>query len=288
MPVRRWSDLADVAASAAQLVGDAIDVERIEIVHRKKGRANFATAADHEAQDTIVARLRRHDRSIPVLAEEGAAARTKRSERLWVVDPIDGTLNFSRALPFYCVSIAYVEDGRVRAGAIHAPRTGETFVAHEGGGARLNGAPIAVSRTREISRAFVVASLAFKAASRPTSRFVMLNAHCARLRMFGSAALEIAYVAAGRFDLFVHGALGPWDVAAGGLIAREAGAAMTSLTTGGEAAWDEPQVIIGPPALVRSALRTMPGLVRPPRPGRGGARRDPRGTAVTGRRARTA
>jgi myo-inositol-1(or 4)-monophosphatase len=267
MPARRWSDLADVAASAAQLVGDTIDVERIEIVQRKKGRANFATAADHAAQEEIIERLAAHDRSIPVLAEEGAAAKTKRAERLWVVDPIDGTLNFSRALPFYCVSVAYVEDGRVRAGAIHAPRTGETFVAHQGGGARLNGAPIAVSQTRELGQAFVVTSLAFRAASRPSSRFVMLNAHCARMRMFGSAALEIAYVAAGRFDLFVHGALGPWDVAAGGLIAREAGAAMLSLTTAEEAAWDESQVIIGPPALVRDALRTIPELVRPVAPG---------------------
>ena len=160
MPARRWSDLADVAASAAQLVGDTIDVERIEIVKRKKGRANFATAADHAAQEEIIDRLAEHDPSIPVLAEEGAAAKTKRAERLWVVDPIDGTLNFSRALPFYCVSVAYVEDGQVRAGAIHAPRTSETFVAHEGGGARLNGAPIAVSRTRQLGQAFVVTSLA--------------------------------------------------------------------------------------------------------------------------------
>ncbi len=267
MPARRWPDLADLAASTAQLVGDGIDVERIEIVKRKKGRANFATAADHAAQDAIIRLLRKHDRGVPVLAEEGAAAKTRRGRRFWVVDPIDGTLNFSRGVPFYCVSIAYVEDGRARAGAIHAPRTGETFVAYEGGGARLNGAPIHVSRVREVARAFVLCSLAFQAASRPTSRFAMLNAHCARMRMLGSAALEIAYVAAGRFDLFVHGALGPWDVAAGGLIAREAGAALTSLTTGAEATWDEPQVIIGPPALVRDALRTMPGLVRPSRRG---------------------
>ncbi len=263
MPARRWADLADVAASAAQLVGDAIDVERIEIVQRKRGRANFATIADHAAQEAIIARLAEHDRSIPVLAEEGAAAKTARAERLWVVDPIDGTLNFSRALPFYCVSVAYVEDGKARAAAIHAPRTGETFVACEGGGARLNGAPISVSRTRDLDQAFVVTSLAYRAASRPESRFVMLNAHSARMRIFGSAALEIAYVAAGRFDLFVHGALGPWDVAGGGLIAREAGASMLSLTTGQDAAWDEPQVIIGPLALVRDALRKIPELVRP-------------------------
>ncbi len=264
MPAARYAKLAEVAASAARAVGDAIDVAEVGIVKRKGGRANFATAADHAAQDAIIARLASHDRSIPVLAEEGAVRAVRRSERLWVVDPIDGTLNFSRAVPFYCVSIGYVEDGAVRAAAIHAPRAAETFVAHEHGGAQLNGVPISVSATRRLAQAFAVTSLAYRAASRPTSRFVMLNAHCARLRMFGSAALEIAYVAAGRFDLFVHGALGPWDIAAGSLIAREAGASVISLRTGQDAAWDEPQVILGPPALVRLALRTIPALVRPP------------------------
>jgi myo-inositol-1(or 4)-monophosphatase len=263
MPAARYATLARVAEAAARGVGDAIDVAAVGIVKRKGGRANFATAADHAAQDAIVARLATHDGSIPVLAEESTVAAVRRSERLWVVDPIDGTLNFSRAVPFYCVAIAYVEDGAVRAGAIHAPRTGETFVAHEHGGATLNGAPISVSATKRLAQAFVAASLAYRAATRPGSRFVMLNAHCARMRMFGSASIEIAYVASGRLDLFVHGALGPWDIAAGGLVAREAGAAVLSLRTGEDAAWDEPQVIIGPPALVRDALRTIPELIRP-------------------------
>ncbi len=264
MPAARYAKLAEVAASAARAVGDAIDIAAVDIVKRKGGRANFATAADHAAQDAIIARLATHDRTIPVLAEEGAIQAVRRSERLWVVDPIDGTLNFSRAVPFYNVSIGYVEDGAVRAGAVYWPRTAEMFIAHEKGGATLNGAPISVSATKRLAQAFVATSLAYKAATRPTSRFVLLNAHCARMRMFGSAALEIAYVAAGKLDLFVHGALSPWDVAAGGLIAREAGAAMISLRTGEDAAWDEPQVIIGPPALVRDALRTIPQLVRPP------------------------
>ncbi len=262
MPAARYARLAEVAAAAARTAGDAIDVAAVGIVKRKGGRANFATAADQAAQDAIVALLAAHDRTIPVLAEEGAVRAVRGSERLWVVDPIDGTLNFSRAVPFYCLSIGYVEDGAVRAAAIYAPRTAEMFVAREKGGAQLNGAPISVSSTRRLAQAFVATSLAYKAASRPTSRFVMLNAHCARMRMFGAAALEIAYVAAGRLDLFVHGALGPWDVAAGGLIARVAGAAMISLRTGEDAAWDEPQVIIGPPALVRDALRTIPELVK--------------------------
>lgn len=255
----RYAEMAELAANVARTVGEAIDVDHIGIVKRKGGRANFATAADHAAQEAIITRLKQHDPSIHVLAEETAGKRGTTPERLWVVDPIDGTLNFSRSVPFYCVSIGYVEDGRARAGAIYSPRTNESFVAHEGGGARLNGLPIQVSAVRRTAQAFAVTT---------PSRFAILNKHCARLRTLGSAALEIAYVSAGRFDLFVHGALGPWDIAAGGVIARESGAAIVSLRTGKDASWDETQVIIGPPALVRDALRTMPELIKPAEPRR--------------------
>jgi myo-inositol-1(or 4)-monophosphatase len=247
-------------------VGDRIAVGNVAIVTRKRGRANFATAADHAAEAAILRRLRAHDRSIPVLAEESADRSLRSAERLWVVDPIDGTLNFSRALPFYCVAIGYVEDGRVRAAAVHAPRTGETFVAHAGGGARRNGKRVRVSDVRRVRDAFTVTSLGFGAAARKGSRFVALNSAAVRLRVIGSAALEICYVASGTVDLFVHEALAPWDIAAAGLIAREAGAVVRSLRDGTDAAWDEPQVVIGNPAVVRDLARSVPGVMGGTRP----------------------
>lgn len=130
----RFADLARLAAETAIAVGNAIAVSDTAIVTRKRGRANFATAADHAAETAIIARLSAHDPRMPILAEESARKGIAEAERLWVVDPIDGTLNFSRGLPFYCVLIGYVEDGKARAGAVHAPRTGETFVASEGAG----------------------------------------------------------------------------------------------------------------------------------------------------------
>ena len=262
---RRFAGLARFAAETAVTVGERIRVDDVDIVTRKKGRANFATAADHAAEAEIVRRLRAHDPDVPILAEESADRRVRRAERLWVVDPIDGTLNFSRALPFYCVAIGYVEDGRVRAAAVHAPRTGETFVASEGRGTTLNGRQARASSVRRASEAFCVTSLAFKAASRRDSRFVALNATVTRLRVIGSAALEICYVGCGRVDLFVHEALSPWDIAAAGLVAREGGAVVRSLRTGSDAAWDEPQVVIGNADVVRDALKMMPTLVRPAR-----------------------
>jgi myo-inositol-1(or 4)-monophosphatase len=261
----RYAELAQLAAQTALAVGERIKVDDIAIVTRKRGRANFATAADHAAELEILRRLRAHDRTIPILAEESADRKLRTAERLWVVDPLDGTLNFSRALPFYCVAIAYVEDGKARAAAVHAPRTGELFVAHEGGGATLHAARITVSTVARASEAFAVMSLAFKAASRKDSRFTAMNSTVARLRVIGSAALEICYVACGRFDLFVHEALAPWDVAAAALIAREAGAAVRSLKTGQDAAWDEPQVAIGNPKIVRDLFTKVPSLVRKPK-----------------------
>ncbi|MEA2662525.1 MAG: monophosphatase [Chloroflexota bacterium] len=262
----RYAALAQVAAQTALAVGGRINVDDTVIVTRKRGRANFATAADHAAEAEILRRLRAHDRTIPILAEESADRKLRAAPRLWVVDPLDGTLNFSRGIPFYCVAIGYVEDGKVRAAAVHAPRTGELFVAHEGGGATLHGVKVTVSGVSRASQAMTVTSLAFKAASRADSRFAQLNGTVVRLRVIGSAALEICYVACGKMDLFVHEALAPWDIAAAQLIAREAGAVVRSLQTGADAAWDEPQVAIGNPKVVRDLFAKLPSLVRPSTP----------------------
>jgi myo-inositol-1(or 4)-monophosphatase len=253
----RFAGLARVAAEAAVSVGDAIAIEDTAIVTRKRGRANFATAADHAAERAIISRLSAHDPHIPILAEESVRKGIVDAERLWVVDPLDGTLNFSQGLGFYCVLIGYVEGGKARAGAVHAPRTGETFIASEDAGATRNGAPIHVSRVTRLPDAFAVASLGFGETRKKDSPFVTLNATCARLRVIGSAGLEISYLAMGRFDLFVHQALSPWDVAAPGLIAREAGAAVLSLKTGRDAAWNERRVVIANPQLAKDAVKLL-------------------------------
>ena len=238
-------------------MGDDIVESDIGIVTRKPGRANFATAADHAAEKKIIEGLTAHDRTVPVLAEESAKRSLRSAERLWVVDPIDGTLNFSRGLPFYCVVIAYVEDRRTRAAAVHAPRTGETFVASEGAGAKRNGSRISIGRVSRLPDAFAVASLGFGETKRKDARFVKLNETCARLRVLGSAALEMCYLAMGRFDLFAHSALSPWDIAAPALIAREAGASVLSLKTGEDANWDESQVVIANKTLARAAVQLL-------------------------------
>jgi len=254
---RRYSALATLAARTAVEVGDAIVTTEIAIVTRKKGRANFATAADHAAERAIVTRLTASHPDIPVLAEESATRKLRSAERLWVVDPIDGTLNFSRGIPFYAVVIAYVEDGKARAAAVHSPRTRETFVASEDAGATLGRRRIQVSDTRRLSQALATASLSYRVMRGARPKMLRLAAACAGMRDVGSAALGITYVADGRFDLFAHQFLSPWDIAAPGLIAREAGARVLSLKTGEDASWDEAQVIIANPTLAKAALALL-------------------------------
>ena len=238
-------------------IGDAIVTSDVAIVTRKKGRANFATAADHATENAIIELLGAYDPAIPVLAEESARRELRRAERLWVVDPIDGTLNFSRGIPFYAVVIAYVEDGRVRAAAVHSPRTRETFVASEARGAKMNGKAIHVSTTRRLSSALATASLSYRVMGGAKPKMPRLAAACAGMRDVGSAALGMTYVADGRFDLFAHQFLSPWDTAGPSFIAREAGARVLSLKTGEDASWDEAQVIVANPALAKAAMALL-------------------------------
>jgi len=194
---------------------------------------------------------------VPVLAEESARRALRSAERLWVVDPIDGTLNFSRGIPFYAVVIAYVEDGRARAAAVHSPRTRETFVACEGAGAFLGRTRIHVSPTTRLSQSLATASLSYRVMRGADAKMPRLAAACAGMRDVGSAALGITYVADGRFDVFAHQYLSPWDIAAPALIAREAGASVLSLKTGADATWDEAQVVIANPTLARAAIALL-------------------------------
>lgn len=264
MSARRYADLARLAAATAKAVGDGIAIDDVAIVTWKRGRANFATKADHAAEASILRRLGAATPGVPVLAEESASGQDTLRGTLWVADPIDGTLNFSRGVPFYCVAIAYVEARRTRAAAVYAPRTGELFVASQGAGATLNGERINVGAAPPLAECFAVASLRFRGASAPRSRFVALNKVCARLRVIGSAALEMCYVAAGRFDLFVHEALSPWDIAAPWLIVREAGGSIVDLTSGRAADAFAPKVCLGHPKVVREALKGIPELLQPP------------------------
>jgi myo-inositol-1(or 4)-monophosphatase len=193
---------------------------------REKERADLVTAVDEASERAVIARIRVHFPGDGIVAEETAAAALDAGRR-WIIDPIDGTNNFVHGYPFTCVSIAFADDEGVAVGVVHAPLLGEVFHAVRGGGAFLNDAPIRVSPTDTPRRALLATGFPFKAGKgklEPYFRLVAeVMADAQDVRRAGSAALDLAYVAAGRVDGYFELGLSPWDVAAGALLVAEAG-----------------------------------------------------------------
>ncbi|MEA2581130.1 MAG: monophosphatase [Actinomycetota bacterium] len=219
-----------------------------------KGRpGDYVTEIDLASERTIAAVFRAHDPDIPILAEE-AGRSGDLGDRYWVVDPLDGTTNFVHGFPLVGVSVALVEHGVPVAGAVHAPFLRETYGAERGHGAWLTKGdrepePLSVSG-REAARAVVGTGFPFRHPDR-LPRY--LRAFAAALERFedlrrpGAASLDLAWTAAGVFDGFFELGLAPWDVAAGGLLIREAGGTVTDWN-GGDG-WLGGDILAGPPPI---------------------------------------
>lgn len=219
---------ADAVRSHAQHLSD--------LEWEEKARADYVSAADRDSETAIRAIIRaRHDDAV-VLGEElspDVAAETMTKGLVFVVDPLDGTTNFLHGIPWYAVSIAALLDGELAAGVVLNIATGELFTAVSGGGARRNGQPIRVSKIEEPLKALVGTGFPFKHADQVDGYlrgFGEAMRQAAGVRRAGSAALDLADVAAGRYEAFWELMLAPWDVAAGILLVREAGGVVTDLT----------------------------------------------------------
>jgi myo-inositol-1(or 4)-monophosphatase len=197
---------------------------------REKGRADLVTDVDEAAERAIAAAIRARFPDDAVVGEELSAAAVDEGRR-WIVDPVDGTTNFVHGHPFVCASVAFADDVGLAVGVIHAPFLGEVYHAVRGGGAFLNGAPIRVSGVAAPERALLATGFPFKEGKGDLDAYMALVADALRathgVRRAGSAALDLAYVAAGRVEGFFEVGLSPWDVAAGMLLVREAGGRVT-------------------------------------------------------------
>ncbi len=224
----------DVATRAGTVLMDRY--ERLEQIDYKSAR-DVVTEADHLAEALILQGLRAAYPDDAILAEEtgghdaaSGQAAASGVGRAWVVDPLDGTVNYANGIPVFCVSVALVVDGRPAVGVIHDPTRNETYDAVLGGPARLGGRPITIPDKERLSDFVVSLALGGRAAvsrARAVRRAIRVS------RSMGSAALALAYVANGRFDAFVQqGGLSTWDIAAAGLIAERAGAVVSDLTGG--------------------------------------------------------
>jgi myo-inositol-1(or 4)-monophosphatase len=216
----------EVAARAGELLVDRLG--RVQTITHKSPK-DVVTEVDHLSEELILEAIRSTFPNDGLLAEESGQVAGD-SGRVWVVDPLDGTINYANGIPVFCVSVALVVDGRPAVGVVHDPTRLETFSAAAGGQARLDGRPITASDKERLSD-FVV-SLALGGRSVAT-RARNVRKAIRVSRSMGSAALALAYVSNGRFDAFVQqGGLSSWDIAAAGLIAERAGAKVTDLGGG--------------------------------------------------------
>ncbi|MBZ0112819.1 MAG: inositol monophosphatase [Thermoanaerobaculia bacterium] len=202
-----------------------------------KGDNDFVTNADHASETAILKMLRDTFPGHAILAEEsGYSDSESNSEFTWIVDPLDGTRNFAQGLPIYSVSIACIRDGMPVVGVVFDPQREELFAARKGGGAQLNGTPLRISSRTVLAGSFLATGYPFRHGTAldlylETFRDVFSQAR--GVRRCGSAALDLAYTAAGIFDGFFEFGLSAWDIAAGALLIEEAGGRISDLDGGG-------------------------------------------------------
>ena len=225
--IRHYLEEARAAAQEAGRIQLASYGRAIEITH--KGVIDLVTEVDHRCEEAIVARLRAAFPDHAILAEEGTLARGD-SDFRWIVDPLDGTTNYAHGYPKFCVSIALEHRGRILLGVVFDPVLDEEFTAVRGQGALKNDRPIHVSGCRELLKALLSTGFAYDIRENPDNNvdyFTAFIMAAQAVRRDGAAAIDLCYTAMGRFDGFWELQLKPWDVAAGGLIVREAGGRVT-------------------------------------------------------------
>jgi len=256
------SALLNVMVGAAQKAGRSLardfgEVENLQV--SRKGPADFVSRADTRAEEIVHAELSRARPSYGFLMEEGGETRGEDPQHRWIVDPLDGTSNFLHAIPIFAVSIALERQGELVAGVVYNPVMDEIFVAEKGRGAYLNDRRIRVSARTELATALIGTGLPFLGHGnqlRTLTELQPLMSRVAGIRRCGAASVDLAWVAAGRFDGFWEHDLHPWDMAAGIVLIREAGG-FASDDEGGPRPMERGSVVAGNEAIHRALLKNV-------------------------------
>ncbi len=256
------SALLNVMVAAARKAGRSLkrdfgEVENLQV--SLKGPGNFVSAADNRAEDILCTELAKARPGYCFLGEEGGLKDGTDKSNVWIVDPLDGTTNFLHGIPQFAVSIGLERDGVMVAGVVYNPLNEELFVAERGKGAFVNDQRLRVAARRRLADAVIACGLPHL--GRPAlplfrKEFAGVQEKVAGLRRFGAAALDLAWVAAGRFDAYWERDLSPWDMAAGLLLVREAGGYATDLD-GGDAIMQKRGIIAGNEAILGELLAVL-------------------------------
>jgi myo-inositol-1(or 4)-monophosphatase len=210
--------------ASRSLIRDFGEIENLQV--SEKGPGDFVTSADKRTEKILIDELQKAHPEYGIITEETGIINKTNIKNRWIIDPIDGTMNFLNGIAQFAISIGYEEDGEIKCGVIFNPITNEMFCAEKGNGAYLNNSRIRVSKKKKIKDALLVTGGPkglSKTKDQIFSEYINVSNNVSNVRKFGSAALDMAYVACGRFDGYWQRELNYWDVAAGIIILKEAG-----------------------------------------------------------------
>jgi myo-inositol-1(or 4)-monophosphatase len=256
------SALLNVMVQAANKAGRSLkrdfgEVERLQV--SIKGPANFVSAADHRSEEILRRELEKARPGYGFLGEEGGRHEGSDKSHTWIVDPLDGTTNFLHGIPQFAIAIALQRDNTIVAGVVYNPALDELFLAERGKGAFFNDRRLRVAARSRLTEAVVACGLPHHGRGGLAEfrrEFGVVQEQVAGLRRFGAAALDLAWVAAGRLDVYWERNLSSWDMAAGSILVREAGGFVTDLD-GDDAFLEKGHIIAGNESLHRDLLRLL-------------------------------
>ena len=210
--------------ASRSLIRDFGEIENLQV--SSKGPGDFVTSADKKTEKILIDELQKAHPDYGIITEETGIINASNTKNRWVIDPIDGTFNFMNGIPQFAISIGYEEDNEIKCGVVFNPIMNEMFCAEKGNGAYLNNTRIRVSNKKKIKDALIATGGPkgeSKIKDKIFSEYINVSNNVSNVRKFGSAALDVAYVACGRFDGYWQRELNYWDIAAGIIILKEAG-----------------------------------------------------------------
>lgn len=254
--------MLNIAVRAARVAGNIIAKgfeNQTDLLTEAKGDNDYVTRIDKEAEQAIIHKIKQSFPDHNFVGEEGGVVEGSDTDFKWVIDPLDGTTNFIKGIPHFCVSIALLHKGRLDQAVVFDPIRGELFTASRGAGAQLNGFRIRASKAKELSQTILATAFPFKnkeSLAEYQQSFNKIFMQSGDIRRSGSAALDLAYVASGRYDGYWERGIKPWDIAAGELLVRESGGLVTDFA-GGNDPMHKGEIVAGSPKVVQNLVKYL-------------------------------